>query len=71
MYDAAPPPSLSQFPAARQLLQTLLQRLHTAIADMEPIDGIASVVGALIKRLDCREVGLVSGRGACVENSGI
>lgn len=24
-----------------------------------PIDGIAGVVGALIKRLDCREVGLV------------
>lgn len=25
-----------------------------------PIDGIAGVVGALIKRLDCREVGVVS-----------
>ena len=63
------PPSVPQFPAARQLLQTLLQRLHTAIADLEPIDGIASVVGALIKRLDCREVGLVSSRGTCVANS--
>ena len=67
-YDAAPPPSLPQVPVARQLLQTLLQRLHAAIADMEPTDGIASVVGALIRRLDCREVGLVSGRGAHVEN---
>jgi hypothetical protein len=48
-----------QFPAARQLLQVLLQRLSLAITCMAPIDGIAGVVGALIKRLDCREVGLV------------
>lgn len=48
-----------QFPAARQLLGTLLGRLAEAIQATEPIDGIASVVGALIRRLDCREVGLV------------
>ncbi|KAL4854761.1 Ubiquitin carboxyl-terminal hydrolase 24 [Chlorella vulgaris] len=48
----------TEFPAARQLLQVLLQRLSLAITYMAPIDGIAGVVGALIKRLDCREVGL-------------
>ncbi|PSC74217.1 ubiquitin specific peptidase 24 isoform A [Micractinium conductrix] len=51
----------SEFPAARQLLQTLLQRLLAAAARLEPIDGWASVVGALIRRLDCREVGVSSG----------
>ncbi|KAL4452636.1 hypothetical protein ABPG75_008298 [Micractinium tetrahymenae] len=51
----------SEFPVARQLLDTLLRRLLGAIQAMEPIDGIASVMGALIRRLDCREVGTSSG----------